>query len=1144
MTTKNATASEGLIALRDALRAGMPVVALLGQAAGWINKPDPVLQSALRHAGRDGVAWTDLLNREPLEANFYHWIAERYARRGPSDALSAIADIPFSAIFTSSIDPGLPNLFSTNGREPEPVLMGSPVPTVLRSTRRPPIFYLFGRAGVGVAELDPPTSRQSLAQRRLQQSSAMLLNVRESATALGLIIVDGYYPSGDWLRAEELLACLSDAPKGGVVWFGSEPEFSDDDADTFRELVKSGVILRENGGLDQAYTHLLATEEITPVKAWDEPEIVSLQDGRPFVVPPQLRLLTEATASIVDNSWTGFLPPFTAAVESSAFYSFHSSNIGSRALVEGIRRNYAIQRDFETDLFAKVEKALARHHEQTGAIILHGQSGVGKSIAIGRLAITAREKTKVAVLLSAGPRIPQAAEVSPFLEAVDRTGSITLLLVDSNSSVQRYDDLLSALRSGGRKVVVVGTTYRLEEDGRRFVHAPPTLSKTEKASLLELSNRHNLTDLGRVIDSDHALAKFYWGLPASRGGIADGLGREARYVETDLRLRGTRPRPTTGLGALGIALVAAGYSEPIAQFFPDALPTTGFDLDSPAAKVIDYVMVVSRLYRSVPINLLLRTVLSSTSGESASPISLDTLRELFEGQDLFRWERSGHAQNELLISSRLQIEAELVCNRRLGSPDREANRIIELISHAYRAGAEDNEEAHFVADIVYALGPDGPTRDRYKNSYLEIGRSLTTLRERHGIMNARLMLQESTLRRHFIRTIQDIDAQSKAIVLEEATRAVNDALTAIDLSGENRLYAARRTREHLLTERAATYGFLATDSAQREENPNVVWASYKAARDAARLAAGRVFSYQPLDISLWVPMRVLSESSHLNSSQKAELLADIRSTLDLVDPTTLGPEQAEMFRRQEIFAAEVLEDTELSETAFAALDAAGSAVGFYLKARALAPTRPADGEVATDNDKQAAERAAAYLSNVFAKISHDPRSLQLLISMEWIKATKHWLFRGLRQPLPSTIESRERIRSLVSELRSTDEEAFSPQFRYIEAVLRWLTGDEQAAITLWRTLARDTDFVEARRIANRHTITAADGSPILYTGVVVRAIGQGRWAVRISDLEREVDLLQSDFSGTELSVGRTVRNFAVSFSYRGPIADPFHRREN
>ncbi|HCL4059833.1 TPA: hypothetical protein N2B96_006109, partial [Pseudomonas aeruginosa] len=415
-----------------------------------------------------------------------------------------------------------------------------------------------------------------------------------------------------------------------------------------------------------------------------------------------------------------------------------------------------------------------------------------------------------------------------------------------------------------------------------------------------------------------------------------------------------------------------------------------------------------------------------------------------------------------------------------------ANRIIELISHAYRAGAEDNEEAHFVADIVYALGPDGPTRDRYKNSYLEIGRSLTTLRERHGIMNARLMLQESTLRRHFIRTIQDIDAQSKAIVLEEATRAVNDALTAIDLSGENRLYAARRTREHLLTERAATYGFLATDSAQREENPNVVWASYKAARDAARLAAGRVFSYQPLDISLWVPMRVLRESSHLNSSQKAELLADIRSTLDLVDPTTLGPEQAEMFRRQEIFAAEVLEDTELSETAFAALDAAGSAVGFYLKARALAPTRPADGEVATDNDKQAAERAAAYLSNVFAKISHDPRSLQLLISMEWIKATKHWLFRGLRQPLPSTIESRERIRSLVSELRSTDEEAFSPQFRYIEAVLRWLTGDEQAAITLWRTLARDTDFVEARRIANRHTITAADGSPILYTGVVVR----------------------------------------------------------
>ena len=1124
-----------------ALRSGVPVVAILGQKAGWTQKTiDPVLRLALQKVGRTGDGWAEVLNRSPLDHNFYDWIAERFSRRVPPDALTTIADIPLSAVFTSSIDPGLPNLFSTNGREPEPILLGNPIPTALRSTRRPPIFYLFGRAGAGTPELDPPTNRQALSQRRLQHSASMLLLVKESATALGLIVVDGYDATSDWLRAEELLAAITDAPRGSVAWFGADPVLNEEDSETFQELIATGVILRDYQPLGEAYAFLRATNEVSLPQKWDEPEIISLQTGGNFVVSPRLRLLTEATASIVDNSWTGFLPPFSKELDAAAFQSFHSANIGERALVEGIRRGYSFARDFEESLYLKTEKALSKHHEQTGAIIVHGQSGVGKSIALARLAIHSREKLRVAVLMVTGSRLPQASEISSFLEAIGRVGSVTLLLVDANAPVNRYDELLSALRSGGNKVVVVGTSYKIGVENNKFVPAPEILSPRELEALKKISKTYSNAESEFDGKTDHALAKFFWSISESRGRISEGISREARAVETALRFKEKRPRQSNGLSALADALVTAGYAKTSELVLPTDLSTSDINLDSPAAKVIDYVMAVSRLHKAVPINLLMRTILSSAD-KGSTRVDVEMLLDLFEGEDFFRWQRGGSDKSELLISSRLQIEAELVCNRRLGTPTAEALRIMELIANAYRAGPQDSEESHFVSDIVYALGENGPAGDRYKDAYLKIARCLTTLREKHGVKNARLMLQESALRRAFVR-LHEIEPEEKAEVLDEAIRAVNDALTAIDLSGSNRLYAGKRTYENLLTERAATYGFLAIDSSQRAESASVVWASYRVARDAARRASGRVLSYMPLDISLWVPIRVLKISAHLSETQRAELQADIRSTLDIVDPTTLPPEQSIYFNKQRIAAGEVLDDSDLSDAAFAALEAAGSAVGYYLKARAMAPTRPINGEIASATDVLAAEKAAAYLTNIFPKISHDSRSMRLLISMEWIKGTGHWMFRGFRQPLPFESDVRDKIRGLVAELKANDQEGFSPQFRYIDAVLRWLGGDQNAALMSWRTLAQDTEFVEARRVANRHTITDMSGKPVIYSGLVVKAIGLGRWSVRIQNIDRVVDLQESDFPDTEISIGRTVPNFAISFNYRGPIADAFYQQ--
>ena len=316
----------GVSAVARALREGLPLVAVIGQSSGWTqNSPDPVLIRAFEKTNRPGSTWAELLGKEPLSGEFYEWLTERFMRRAAPRSLEEVADMPLSAVFTSTIDPGLASLLSTNGRAPETILLGNPVPSELRSTRRPPIFYLFGRSGVGIPDMDPPNTRQALIQRQFKHASAMLRNLTECATPLGLILIDGI-TSKDWLKIGNLLAELASAPTGGVVWFGAEPQLNDEENEQYLSLVNSGIILREERSLGETYAHLRALEIIPPMENWDDPEIISLPDGQTMIITPKLRLITEATASIVDNSWTAFLAPLPDAHNSAAFQSFHAAN--------------------------------------------------------------------------------------------------------------------------------------------------------------------------------------------------------------------------------------------------------------------------------------------------------------------------------------------------------------------------------------------------------------------------------------------------------------------------------------------------------------------------------------------------------------------------------------------------------------------------------------------------------------------------------------------------------------------------------------------------------------------------------------------------------------------------------------------------
>lgn len=95
-----------------------------------------------------------------------------------------------------------------------------------------------------------------------------------------------------------------------------------------------------------------------------------------------MRLSTEALASIIDDAWIDLLQPLRAGDEEGNFTLFLSIPSGTRLLFDGVRRDYDIKRDFELELTKAARRAIGNHANEKGAIVVGGQSGIGKSLAL------------------------------------------------------------------------------------------------------------------------------------------------------------------------------------------------------------------------------------------------------------------------------------------------------------------------------------------------------------------------------------------------------------------------------------------------------------------------------------------------------------------------------------------------------------------------------------------------------------------------------------------------------------------------------------------------------------------------------------------------------------------------------------------
>jgi hypothetical protein len=1146
-----ATQRNGIDVLVEGLTAQQPVVLFAGQAFPNLGNGDSILSALFERlslAGDGAPSWPAIFQKGEVGAHEFDWLSERFERNVFSEAVQAVLNMSWSAVFTTSIDPSIARRLETLGRRPEQVLARDHYARVARSRSRPPVYYLYGKANETPDENRAPRTRAELKRRESAHVSEFLNRLCDTVTGHGILVIDGFEAGRDWLALDSLLAPLSAATGIVTIWFGA-PE--DPESDFYEDMVRSKMLIPEPNRL----AHFVAQIETVSRQATqvvDGPGVVSLRSGHVLDIAPALRLRVEASAAIIDDLWTDETDSLGAADSNgSSFWRFHGDLGGLRGLIDGILRGYAIERDFEHNLRKRVDATLESATATGGVIIVHGQSGSGKSVSLGRLAIAIRQSIKAPVLFATS-RLPPATDVDAFCSEAERAGAtVTLVVIDANQSATRYRDLAAALASRGRRVVIVGSSYRVDvdlqdkESRQQMIEAPSFMSAKEQTELRALVTKYEggrLPDLKLDSLSDtNALALLYRTLSAGRGRIVAGVAQEARFAEHQIRDRARDLPVVVSRSALADQLIALKLYDPHTSLFEtdaeDQLEALGQDA---AGRLIDYVMAAGRLDCAVPLNLLLRVL----NGKELR-LEPTQILHLFKDLDLFRWREYGQEGNDYAIAPRIQLEAELICRRRLADTSKEIECLIDLIRGVRAFGVDRSSERQFLIDLLDKMDRDGPRGDVYSIGYRAIADALRSLRISNLVVDATLMLQESFFYRRAI-WANDGPYASSVLDEEDRYRILNSARetveSAMSLISEGKLHASSRTRQSIKNERASIYGFLAVQSSQKEHDVEQTWSSYLAAREASRQAMAIANSYYPVDVALWTQRDILS-ASVLPKELQAELLADIYSTLDLVRPDDLPSEQKTKYLERRAGIAITLGNKALADEAIAGLYEVVPAAAIFLTARNKASALFEDGVVYGTAERFAAKSVADYLSDQRKRGLTDERCARLYLRLRWAEVTGDVILREARGKTPCGDGVVGDLLEVVTELNQFAADNVRSADRYLEAVLAWLAHDTARADEIWGSLSRDTEYEDRSRIIRRLVVSDESGEPKMFRGRVegAKRSNQEHWRVRVEGVNGTVVLLQRDFPDDDIRPGRELRDFAIAFNYVGPIADPISK---
>lgn len=644
-------------------------------------------------------------------------------------------------------------------------------------------------------------------------------------SGFGSFVITGYDPTDvEELPFERLADVLDKMRKSSVFMFGTPSQLYTDE--NFLAAVNNNQLVPFEESLEHYLDHLQA---LSAPESQDDDEVS-------FIEKRNLFFLNGKVTTIEDNELfpsQGFANLLTASVLGDVsvppilqkeYFSKFLMESTSAPMWFGYENKFNVRRSFEDELDTRVDAALKsiKDRESQPLIVLAGQTGSSKSIALGQLAYRVYQEKVYPVIFIHDKNISfkygsgNFNALEQLIHLLELKGARTVLLIWDNSAA--YSDptsearqLLRSLRRRGRQCVLVNSAYMVYEGKRetaRTDNVRVTLIQADISlipkELQEL--RAKIIEFGSISpaqydawakreDGDNLLVLLYRLFMDILGdSIAQGVRSEvSQTMQTILNpakndLLSNEP---SFLNSLAVHMLKAGLPCSSEDKGESAHPNENSNIE----ELLHIVATASQFGVDLPLYFAVTVAGLQHWEDNFSSIIKHLHRVPF-----LRLPESPEVDGQsygLFIGFRTQLEAKLYIEKSVSNAD-EMQLIVKLLDGL--DNAHKSMEASALDRLVRTIGPNSPLYKqpgqadkigKLKEYYPLIIDALSRMRIERKVLIPRLMCQEVTW-------LREIYGKDSSWLIDLRKEKLTEAIRIAD-SALNRVMPGRPTAEDQIT---------------------------------------------------------------------------------------------------------------------------------------------------------------------------------------------------------------------------------------------------------------------------------------------------------------------------------------------------------
>jgi hypothetical protein len=432
-----------------------PIVLLLGQDYLRADRTSHPLLDILSQRYPDIPAGANSLNdylpklASEEKGAILAWLHRRSQKIPISESLAILGDFAWNHVYTSAIDEVWVRAFRKPWRSLYSIFTEKSWPQDIRDRHRLCSTFLFGCVDKEDVDSRIPRDEIDELDGRRQIAVSLLRRLPDILTPRGVLLIDGWNPATDWLSSKDAYPVLSGLGQQQVFVFGATAHLKTDTR--LARLQASGILTFVEQSLAEALSAAACAGDLTlgdPGAVLPNGRQITV-NGQPAFIPKDTFLELEPFATILDDNL--MLPPRSLPKEREyfEFLRFLEEPVKLRNW-DAYARGFPFQRDFSFNLSGLVEKCLVSPKANQGPILLHGETGTGKTVALAALAHLVASKAEFPVVFiersSKNVGSEEHRKLDRFLNWLEDAGADAALIVwDGMRDLDDYSQMWSRL---------------------------------------------------------------------------------------------------------------------------------------------------------------------------------------------------------------------------------------------------------------------------------------------------------------------------------------------------------------------------------------------------------------------------------------------------------------------------------------------------------------------------------------------------------------------------------------------------------------------------------------------------------------------------------------------------------------------------